>query len=292
MADPTMTDLIETFRAALLHRLGGAPDVIVPGHRHDYFRTRRGPTSGWCFLFPNLQVGLFGCTHRLRSDAWFAHQAPDATPSAADIAEAERLHAQQHRTVLYSLWSSSCPITRDDPAGRYLAERGLLGDLLPRLRHRHPPSARRSRSKGDADPRLWVPVVDPQGRLHGLNYVVLSRDDIRTPEPLNGLSFALFPPAAGRIGIAESFEAALVAQVETGIPTMAVTTLAQLAAWQWPRGVHHLVACTEDDDRGHQAAAMLQDRAQAAGLHCDVLALRRRPDRFEILAAQMRASRP
>lgn len=287
-----MADPIETFRAALLHRLGGAPDIIVPGQKHDYFRTRRGSTSGWCFLFPNRQVGLFGCTRRLRDDAWFAHQAPDAVPSAADIAEASRLHTQRHRTVNYSLWSHSCPIARDDVAGRYLAERGLLGDLLPRLRHRDPPRPRRSKSKWELEPRLWAPVVDPQGRLCDLHYVVLFRDNILTPEPLNGLSFALFPPAAGRIGIAESFEAALVAQAETGIPTMAVTTLGQLAAWQWPRGMRHLTAFTEDDDRGRQAAAMLRDRAQAAGLHCDAIALRRRPDPFEILAARMRASRP
>lgn len=287
-----MADPIEIFRAALLHRLGGAPDVIVPGQSHGYFRTRRGPTSGWCFLFPNLRVGLYACHRRHLRSAWFAHQAPDATPSAADIAEAERLHAQQHRRVLYSLWSRSCPITPDDVAGRYLAKRGLLGGLLPRLRHRHPPSARRSRSKWEPDPRLLSPVVDPEGRLHDLCDVVLSRDDIQTLEPLNGHSFALFPPAAGRIGIAESIEAALVAQVETGIPTMAVTTLARLATWQWPHGVHHVTAFTEDDDRGRQAAAMLQDRAQAAGLHCDVLALRRRPDRFDIMAARMRASRP
>lgn len=287
-----MADLIETFRAALLHRLGGAPDVIVPGHSHSCFRTRRGPSSGWCFLFPNLKVGLYACHRRHLRSAWFAHQAPDATPSAADIAEAQRLHAQWSRRILYSCWSDSCPITRDDVAGRYLAERGLLGDVLPRLRHRHPPSPRRSRSKWEPDPRLYAPVVDPQGWLCDLHYVVLSRDNIQSLEPLNGLSFALFPPAAGRIGIAESFEAALVAQVETGIPAMAVTTLAQLAAWQWPRGVHHLTAFTEDDDRGRQAAAMLRDRAQAAGLHCDAIALRRRPDPFEILAARMRASRP
>ena len=55
------------------------------------------------------------------------------------------------------------------------------------------------------------------------------------------------------------------AHVETGIPTMAVTTLGQLAAWQWPREVRHLTAITEDDDRGRQV---------------------------EILAARMRASRP
>ncbi len=287
-----MADLIETFRAALLHRLGGAPDVIVPGQSHSCFRTRRGPTSGWCFLFPNLRVGLYACHRRHLQSAWFAHQAPDATPTSADIAEAQRLHAQQHRRVLYSLWSRSCPITRDDPAGRYLAERGLLGDLLPRLRHRHPPSSRRSRSKWEPEPRLWVPVVDPQGWLCDLHEVALYPDNIQTAKPQNGLSFALFPPAAGRIGIAESFEAALVAQVETGIPTMAVTTLGQLAAWQWPRGVRHLTAFTEDDDRGRQAAAILQDRAQAAGLHCDAIALRRRPDPFEILAARMRASRP
>lgn len=287
-----MADPIETFRAALLHRLGGTPDVIVPGQSHGYFPTRRGRHAGWCLLFPNLQVGLYACHHRHLRSAWFAHQAPDATPSAADIAEADRLHAQWSRRILYSCWSDSIAITRDDPAGRYLAERGLLGDVLPRLRHRHPPSPRRSRSKWEPDPRLYAPVVGPQGWLCDLHYVVLSRDNIQTPEPLNGLSFALFPPAAGRIGIAESFEAALMAQAETGIPTMAVTTLGQLAAWQWPRGVRHLTAFTEDDDRGRQAAAMLRDRAQAAGLHCDAIALRRRPDPFEILAARMRASRP
>ena len=285
-----MADPIETFRAALLHRLGGAPDVISPGQRHDHFRTRRGRHAGWCFLFPNLRTGLYGCRSRHVDNAWFAHQAPDATPSAIDLAEARRLHAQRHRTVLYHLWNDASPITPADPAGRYFAERGLPSDDLPRLRFRSY-GARLSKVWRDHIPLLWAPAVDSNGVLCDL--VNVSRDawGLTASEPSRD-TLALFAPRAGRLGIAESLEAALVAHAETGIPTMAVTTLGRLAAWQWPREIHHLTVFTEDDDRGRQMATQLQGRALASGLRCEVVALRpRRPDRFDACAARMRATR-
>lgn len=105
-----------------------------------------------------------------------------------------------------------------------------------------------------------------------------SKADVPSPKKLSGtagpLAGAYIPlqrVKQGVVGIAEGIETALAAWQISGIPTMASYCASNLAAWQWPASVQKLVIFADADRAGRDAARVLQARAHAGGLHCEVL---------------------
>lgn len=85
--------------------------------------------------------------------------------------------------------------------------------------------------------------------------------------PIAGGSVTLAPfPQDGRIGVAEGIETALAAMRIFDVPTMAALSADGLRRWQWPAGTTHITIFADAGDAGIQAAAMLADRLNVAGI--------------------------
>ncbi|MGE3159215.1 MAG: toprim domain-containing protein [Xanthobacteraceae bacterium] len=70
----------------------------------------------------------------------------------------------------------------------------------------------------------------------------------------------------GHLGVAEGIETALAAIVIFGIPTWAALSADGLRRWQWPDGINRVTIFADAGDAGMQAAAVLADRLNIAGL--------------------------
>jgi predicted P-loop ATPase len=85
--------------------------------------------------------------------------------------------------------------------------------------------------------------------------------------PIAGGSVTLAPfPEDGRIGVAEGIETALSAARIFDVPAMAALSADGLRRWQWPAGTTHVTIFADAGDAGIQAAAMLADRLNLAGI--------------------------
>lgn len=298
MAERILTgDPRDAFRAAILARLGHAPEDIEPG-RIQRFSTsdRRGDDAGWCKLFVDLRGGVFGCHREGVSETW--SEAERATMTRAQRIElarqvmratAEREAQQRQQWAdnagrIAQVWAECVPLVPGDPVTLYLKARGFGGVWpLPgcvRL-HRGLPYWNDGERLGTF-PAMVAPVISPEGRTLALHRTYLARDgrkaDVprvkkltRAAGPLSGACIPLFKPAGGCIGIAEGIETALAAWCGSGVPTVASYCAAMLAAWRWPAGVHRVVVFADADKAGREAADTLRARALGAGLRVEVL---------------------
>ena len=97
--------------------------------------------------------------------------------------------------------------------------------------------------------------------------------------PVDGGSVRLTPlPADGHLGIAEGIETALSAWAIFGIPTWAALSAGGIRQWQWPEGTRHVTIFADAGDAGTQAAAMLADRLNVAGIENEIVAPRHGDD--------------
>jgi putative DNA primase/helicase len=295
MADPR-DDFLAAMRAAL------GPDAILPQRiepgRWHRFSTNggRNDCAGWCMLFPDLRVGVFGCYRAGVSDVWRVRGREAMTPSErAELrqqmhqAQAERTAERRQRWAINAerigaLWAECVPLVQGDPVAQYLKRRGIVGVWpLPQcLRlHRGMSYWHEGTPLGEF-PAMVAPIVAPDGVVVALHRTYLTRDgrkaDVPTVKkltgaagPLAGAAIPLHAPKAGRLAIAEGIETALAATCASGVPTVAAYCADNLARWRWPSAVRRLVVFADADPAGNKAADELVARAVRAGLQAQAL---------------------
>lgn len=284
----------QSFRAALLAALGGAPATIEPG-RIQRFPTsqRQGDQAGWSKMFNDELAGVFGdhrsgfrsCWHA-RSAA--AHRLP-ASFKESDLAAvaADRQNRQwvSNGATLQRLWSDSLPLCPGDLVSRYLSHRGIeLAWPAPLSLRFHPrlPYWQSGRLL-NCYPAMVASVTSPDGRLVALHRTYLSTEarkaDVVSPKKLSkaagslaGATISLGHDGSTSVGVAEGIETALAAAAASGISTNAAYCAGNLASWCWPPGARRLVVFADNDETGLGAARTLAARALGSGLQCDVFA--------------------
>ncbi|CAM5185444.1 Toprim domain-containing protein OS=Castellaniella sp OX=1955812 GN=EPN31_14065 PE=4 SV=1 [Castellaniella denitrificans] len=209
-------------------------------------------------------------------------------------ARAER-QAQQvaqwadNRVKLIRLWGSAQAITTATPAGLYLAGRGLMVPASDALRYVPRLDYWDDGGLVGTFPAMLAAVTSPAGDLVAIHRTYLTGDGHKAPVPtvkklsatagpLAGASVKIGAPAPrpdGRLGlgVAEGIETALAASMLAGIPVWPCVSAHGLEAFDPPPGLHHLYVMGDRDDSGtgQKAAAILAQRAAAAGLAARVL---------------------
>lgn len=297
MGAVTMCDAPQKFRDAVLAALGYAPDVIEPG-RMQRFSTndKRNDLAGWCQLFEDLHVGVFGDFRKGTSSLWTARQREQMKPSertelARRLAQAKAQREDQQRQQQAdnaernaALWARTVPVTDGDPVALYLQRRGLVGPVPEHL-HLHPGLTYWDGAQGGASgiwPTMVAPLVAPDGQIVALHRTYLTVDGFKAPlstvkkltggsGPLAGACIPLHKAQEGVIGIAEGIETAQAAHLASGLPTVAAYCAGNLAAYTWPQAVKRIVVFADADPTGAAAAQSLKIRAMRAGLQVAVM---------------------
>lgn len=196
-----------------------------------------------------------------------------ALPERADDPGRERDRAAEQarkRERALSLWRGSAPITPDDPAGRYLARRGLpalLASLALRFRADCPHPA------GGRMPALLALVSGADGEPCGIHRTFLSRDGRKAlTEPTKA---SLGPVAGGAIRLAEAgpeivigegIETAAAAAQMLALPAWSAISAGNLArALVLPDLVRAVIVAVDRDAPGERAAREATARWQREG---------------------------
>jgi len=297
MSQSTVEDPGQAFKAAVLHALGHAPDVIEPGRFHRFATSdRRADDAGWCRLFDDLRGGVYGCYRQGISETWSAADRATLTPEqrvalARQVTAAtRRREAQQHQQWatnaqrIAKVWAETVPLVPGDPVTLYLKQRGMAGVWpLPGLLrlHRALPYWHGAEKLGTF-PAMVAPIIAVDGRMVALHRTYLTADGrkagVPSPKKLTGVAgslagacIPLHKPLRGCIGVAEGIETALAAWCASAVPTVATYCAGNLSSWRWPVGLQRLVIFADHDRAGQDAAQALLLRAVRAGLQSSVL---------------------
>jgi len=274
------------FLGTIMATLGYAPRHLEPG-KFQRFGPRK---SGWAKLFDDCLGGVFGDYRQNLSSHWSARQSQSA-------GERRQLQMQMQRAIREreaerrAQWTRNAKSNRElwaatEPAGnavrRYLEARRLSHWSIPACIRQHP-----GLTYWHADdegvlhnlgtfPAMFAPLVGADGRLLAIHTTYLGdgrKADVPTPKkltaaagPLAGAYIPLAAPRGRVIGIAEGIETAAAASLGSGLPTVAAYCAHALSAFHWPRGIERLVIFADNDPAGQQAAAVLAQRADKAGL--------------------------
>ena len=280
-------DFLGTITAAL----GYGPKHLEPGKFH-----RFGPRkSGWAKLFTDCLGGVFGDYRQNLSSLWIARENQTPAELAAmrrEMQQAMRQRAAEQRGQWAKHFASNATMwAATQPAGdvirSYLAARGLADWRIPSSIRQHPGLAYwHTDDYGELHnlgtfPAMLAPIVGSDGTLLAIHRTYLgdgSKADVPTPKkltsaagPLAGACIALAAPRGGVIGVAEGIETAAAASLGSGLPVVAAYCANALAAFVWPRGIERLVIFADHDLAGTQAAAVLAQRADKAGINTKIL---------------------
>ena len=282
IAVKTTDDFLRTIMATL----GYAPPRAEP----DKF-LRFGPRkSGWAKLFSDGLGGVFGCYKQNLSSHWSARE--NQTPGelaamrqqmhlAAREREAEqRVQWVKNAAKNAALWAESEPA--GEAVSRYLAARGLADWCIPACIRQHSGLVYwHTDDDGEIQnmgrfPAMLAAITGSDGKLLAIHRTYLGdgcKADVPTPKKLTaasgslaGACIRLAGQRGGVLGIAEGIETAAAASLGSGLPVVAAYCSGALSAFHWPRGVERLVVFADNDPAGQQAAAVLAQRADKAGL--------------------------
>ena len=290
------TDFLAEVRSAVIAGLGHDPGTLNPGKMRRFSTNgMRGDFAGWCIVFDDGQAAMYGC-HRsgvrklVRNEDTAAltrqqrYQQALATVRAVQQADKSRQHHwRQNEERNRRLLDTCRPIAQGDPAALYLDRRGFPETAeMPSVLRIHPALAyfHEGRKLGTF-PALIAPLVAPDGQTVALHRTYVTPDGHKAGVPVvkklteasgptKGASIPLFSAADGVIGIAEGIETALAAYRLFKVPTVAAYCANSLAEWDWPRCARKLVIFADNDQAGREAAAKLESRARATGLHVRV----------------------
>ncbi len=282
IAAKTPDDFLHTIMAAL----GYAPPRAEPDKW-----LRFGPRkSGWAKLFSDGLGGVFGCYKQNLSSHWSART--NQTPSelaamrqqmhlaAREREAAQRLQWAKNAAKNAALWAESEP--SGEAVSRYLAARGLADWCIPNCIRQH---SGLNYWHTDDDgvlhdmgrfPVMLAAIVGSDGKLLAIHRTYLGdacKADVPTPKKLTasagslaGACIPLARPRGGVLGIAEGIETAAAASLGSGLPVVAAYCANALSGFHWPRGIERLVIFADNDPAGQQAAAVLAQRANKAGI--------------------------
>ena len=288
MTTPTNNTEAE-FTGAILATLGYAPTHVEPG-RFKRFGPRK---SAWAKLFHDCMGGVFGDYRQGISSHWSAVSKADQTPAelaamrrqiqqAAIEREAEQREqwaVNEKRNV--TLWESAQPVKTGDVVHQYLQARGLGDWSIPACIRVHAGlSYWHADDNGELHmlgrfPAMLAPIVSG-GKLLAIHRTYLGdgcKANVPTPKKLTaaagsmqGACIPLAAPRGGVLGIAEGIETAAAASLGSGLPVVAAYCANAMGGFFWPQGIERLVIFADNDTAGQQAAAVLAQRADKAGL--------------------------
>lgn len=277
------------FMGAILATLGYAPSHVEPG-RFKRFGPRK---SAWAKLFHDCLGGVFGDYRQGISSHWSAVSKADQTPAelaamrrqiqqAAIEREAEqREQWANNEKRNAALWESAQSVQPGDAVHQYLQARGLGAWDVPACIRLHTGLAYWHTDddgvlqKLGRFPAMLAPIVSG-GKLLAIHRTYLDdgcKANVPTPKkltaaagPMQGACIPLAAPRGGVLGIAEGIETAAAASLGSGLPVVAAYCANALSGFFWPHGIERLVIFADNDTAGQQAAAVLAQRADKAGL--------------------------
>lgn len=204
-----------------------------------------------------------------------------AAQAEREAAQARVWQANAQRNA--EIWGKAVPITRNDPTGRYLADRHLPIPDGDTIRH-HPslPYFDGGRAAG-MYPVMLAKVQAPDGKMIGLHRTFLAPDGRKAAVP----TAKKLMPASGRmtgaairlgepidrpdglsLGVAEGIETALAVAANFELACWAAISAGGIRSFEWPSGIRQLFVMADNDLNGvgQAAGAQLAKRAAAGGL--------------------------
>jgi putative DNA primase/helicase len=188
-----------------------------------------------------------------------------------------RSNSAKEKTTLQTIWDESKPLTRGDPASRYLENRGFVLASHPKCLRYHPAlDYREDDGNGKSHllgkhPGLVARVEDVDGtKPLGLHRTYLTANgtkaDVREPKKslgkIAGGVIRLFP-VDRELGVAEGIETALGASLLFDLPVWPTLSSGNMEKLDLPDAVQklHIFADADQGFAGFKAAATLASRA-------------------------------
>lgn len=253
--------------------------------------------SGWYRLFDDadLMTCVYGDWRNGTRDTWVSgtakRQSPEQRARTQRMIERARHERQQEQArqwstnsiKLMALWNDAAPMTKHDPAGRYLANRGLAVPDTHMLRFHTALDYWHDGQCTGQFPAMLAAVTSPTGELVAVHRTFLTPDGRKAPVPtvkklcspagaMGGASIKIGTPCArpdGRLGlgIAEGIETALAASNLFGVPVWAGVSAHGLASFTPPPSVRNVYVFADNDvsQTGQKAAAKLAERLARQG---------------------------
>jgi len=188
-----------------------------------------------------------------------------------DVADPGRA-AEQKCAVGSRLWHSASPVTRNDPAGRYLWLRCRATEYSSALRVVH---SLRCADESD-HPAMLAMLSAPDGAPCQVHRTYLTESGHKAPiknprrmmpgPVVKGAAVRLTEPSV-TLGVAEGIETALSAAAISGVPCWAALSAQMVRHWQPPELVKHVVVFADNDENfaGQEAAYALARRLTYEG---------------------------
>ena len=182
---------------------------------------------------------------------------------------------ERQRVKLATIWNAARAISTDDPAGRYLAGRGLDLTVTPAALRCHPCLPYWAQANGKpvhitSYPALIAAVTSPKGVLVGLHRIYLDAAG-RKARPIHpdtgeampvkklstlaegsmlGAAIHLYEPENGVLALAEGIETALAVRLGTGLPCWAAVSAWGLEHVALPEDVREVYVMGDNDTSG------------------------------------------
>ena len=252
--------------------------------------------SGWYRLFDDVEMMtcVYGDWRTGLQSTWIGGNKP--TPEQRAIAkrliqqakqERQQEQAKQwakNRVKLMALWNQAALITEDDPAGRYLINRGLTVPATGVLRFHAGLDYWHDGECIGRFPAMLAAVTSPTGELVTIHRTFLTHDGQKAPVPTVKKLCATAGPMAGanikignavtrpdgRLGIcvAEGIETSLAASILSGVPCWPCVSANGLAGFIPPPDVRNVYVFADNDknETGQKAAGQLAERLTKQGL--------------------------
>lgn len=223
-------------------------------------------------------------------------QPPPQRPPAPQSAAARR---RDTGAALRELWRQARPVEAADPVGRYLASRGLRLPAFPLVLRCHPALPYWHTRHGHPlrlgqYPAMLAAVQGKDGRVVALHRTYLTVDgakasplDPDTGQPLPvkklttrgeqvmpGAAVRLYPPAGGRLALAEGIETGLAVHLSGAVPVWSCVTAYGMSAVVLPPEVETVTIAADNDANGTglRAALALEARLKREGRRVEILA--------------------
>lgn len=196
-------------------------------------------------------------------------------PPAPEPSRAERIAAAA------GLWAEGAEVTPGDPAGRYLARRGVaeVGAGVASLRAHGAAPAGVYRRRGPYRPALLAGVQDRVGALTAVEVTYLDNLGRRSrlarpPRKLVGAlppgsAVRLAPPAEAML-VGEGVFTTLSAMRRFDLPGWALLSTSNLRRWTPPAGVRRVLIAGDRGADGERSAGILQAVLRATGVVAEV----------------------
>lgn len=253
--------------------------------------------SGWYRVFDDARriTAVYGCWRTGERGVWVSGDNQQQTPEQRvndrrllDQAKQERQQKQARQwgcnhAKLLALWGCTAPITKHDPAGQYMINRGLTIPDTNVLRfHRGLDYWHDGQCLGQF-PAMLAAVTAPTGGLITVHRTFLTPDGRKADVPtvkklcspagvMGGASIKIGLPATrsdGRLGlgIAEGIETALAASILFGVPVWAGVSANGLRDFAPPLSVRNVYVFGDNDvnQTGQKAAEQLAERLTRSG---------------------------